>query len=811
MKERKWLRFPFTAIINLFEVKTALLANLVNPKIGGLLIRGPKGSGKSTVVRSLEDILPRMKTVKGCRFNCNPDSGILCNECREKLERGELEIVERQMKIITLPLSATEDRVIGSLSIEEAVKKGVESFKPGILAEANQNILYIDEVNLLPDYLVDDLLDVAVSGVNIVEREGVSFEHPSNFILIGTMNPEEGELRPQLLDRFPLSVTVKTNYSLEDRVKIVKRNSEFKNNPISFYKKFEKRQEEVRERIIEARKILKDVYFPEELLKLTAELCNALKVDGVRPDIIIYETAVAIAALDLRKKVSFEDVKIAAKLALTHRTRKGGFLEPATEDEIEKTFNFLQEPKQVSVAGRKGRKKGEVGKGESGKKGRFHPVVKIFILAASTSLFFMSLFYFTSLPFLKKLVEVVSPFSLLLVTICILYLVSKARHGSLLAVKTFLKDFLRGYRLMASDFFVPTTPEKEITDPLIYKAERNSFSKFVAFKLEKGNKRKNRGGRRIPFIASKDKGKIRGWKEPKGKPRSIYLPATLREASKHQKRRKGELAVKVYASDIKEKIYENKASSLILLVLDLSDSMNLIRTKITEALKSLYVNFRMYRDKVGVVGVRGKKSFLVQSPTRNMNLLKSKLEKLETGGLTPLASGLLQALKLIKTEKIKDKEAFPALIVFSDGFANMPLPEDVLTHKERKLKITTTEKQRAKAVEDLVYVSKLINQEKVKTFIINPDFSAYSYQISPNEAGNLYKEVLKQEGVFRGETFLKEVKRKYDPPTLGSFLTSLIAFLTEGSCLLAVNEKTAAKAINMVFEEAKNFSKSYSS
>jgi len=332
--------FPFSAIVDQERMKLALLLNAINPRIGGVLIRGAKGTGKSTAVRGLADLLPEIEVVKGCPFNCNPrDPTNMCEICRSKYEAGEpLPIEKKKMRIVTLPIGATEDRVVGTLDITRAIKEGVKALEPGLLAEANQNILYVDEINLLPDHIVDDILDAAASGWNVVEREGISVAHPARFILIGTMNPEEGELRPQLLDRMALHVQVETIYDKELRIEIMKRNLEFEENPIKFRAKYREEQEKLRQRIIRARELLSKVRVPSELLEVIAKMCIMLHVDGHRPDIIMLKTAKALAAFEGRIEVKPEDILTCAYLTLSHRTRRGGLEEPATPKQIEEAF-----------------------------------------------------------------------------------------------------------------------------------------------------------------------------------------------------------------------------------------------------------------------------------------------------------------------------------------------------------------------------------------------------------------------------------------------------------------------------------------
>ncbi len=337
----KRVTYPFSAIVAQDKLKLAILLNAINPRIGGVLIQGPKGSGKTTIARGLAEILPNINVVKNCPFNCNPhDPTIMCENCNEIYARGEIfEVQAKEMAVVNLPLGATEDRVVGSLNVEKVIKLGIGALEPGILAEANQNILYVDEINLLPDHIADDLLDAAAYGWNVVEREGISISHPSRFILIGTMNPEEGHLRPQLLDRFPLSVKVQNITTIEDRMEIVRRNSAFETNPKEFITNFELLQKALKDRIIQAREILPRVYLSEKLLEAICRTCLDLKVDGMRPDLIISKTAKALAAYESRESVTSDDIMLASELVLNHRTREGGFLEPANPEEIKKIIN----------------------------------------------------------------------------------------------------------------------------------------------------------------------------------------------------------------------------------------------------------------------------------------------------------------------------------------------------------------------------------------------------------------------------------------------------------------------------------------
>ncbi len=322
--------FPFTAIVGLEKAKLALLAVSVDPTVSGVLLAGDKGTGKSTLVRALAQVLPEIPAVKGCPFNCNPfNPAEMCDQHYEAWLRGEkLEVEYRPMRVVDLPLSVTPDRLVGSIDVEKTLREGRVVFKPGLLAEANRNILYVDEVNLLEDYIADLLLDAAASGWNIVEREGISFRHPARFILVGTMNPEEGELRPQILDRFGLFVDVSASMNPDDRVEIVLRVEEFHRDPISFYRKYEAQEKALRERIAHARELLPSVVIDRDLLKLVANTVVRLGIRTHRAEITVVKTAKAIAALDGRNRVSLDDIRKAMELALPHRLRSRPFEEP---------------------------------------------------------------------------------------------------------------------------------------------------------------------------------------------------------------------------------------------------------------------------------------------------------------------------------------------------------------------------------------------------------------------------------------------------------------------------------------------------
>ncbi len=327
--------YPFTAIVGQERMKRALILNAVSPRIGGVLIRGERGTAKSTAARALAALLPQVKVISQCRFGCDPErSHTWCTECRE---RADQDVELRTTPFVNLPVSATEDRVVGTLDIEKAIQKGERHFEPGVLAAANRGLLYIDEVNLLDDHVVDLLLDSAAMGMNIVEREGISFSHPARFILVGTMNPEEGDLRPQLLDRFALSVDIHGIRSPQERVFIMERNLAFEGEPEGFRQQWIDKEQEISAQIERARKLVGQVKYTRRDLLSIAALSASLNVDGHRSDLVILKAARAHAAFEGRRQVTERDIALAAELAFPHRIKRGPF------DQADIGFDELQE------------------------------------------------------------------------------------------------------------------------------------------------------------------------------------------------------------------------------------------------------------------------------------------------------------------------------------------------------------------------------------------------------------------------------------------------------------------------------------
>ncbi len=332
--------FPFSAIVGQDEMKQAILIAAVDPSVGGVLIFGDRGTGKSTAVRALAALLPQMKAVVGCRYQCDPAATprSACSECPTLRASARPKTHLVPVPVVDLPLGATEDRVVGALDLERALSQGVKAFEPGLLARANRGFLYIDEVNLLEDHLVDLLIDVAASGENVVEREGLSVRHPARFVLVGSGNPEEGELRPQLLDRFGLSVEVKTPEDLSTRVDVVKRRDAFERDPEAFVKHWHKADAAVQKRIVAGRAHLPEVKAGDEVLEAGARLCMKLGTDGLRGELTLLRAARALAALEGAAEVQVDHLKRIAPSALRHRLRRNPLDDAGSSARIERAL-----------------------------------------------------------------------------------------------------------------------------------------------------------------------------------------------------------------------------------------------------------------------------------------------------------------------------------------------------------------------------------------------------------------------------------------------------------------------------------------
>jgi magnesium chelatase subunit D len=726
---RRRVVFPFSAIVALDKLKLAILINAINPKIGGILIRGPKGSGKTTVVRGLTDILPNVRVVKGCQFNCNPfDPSNMCTKCSELFDKErKLPVEEVDMAVVNLPLGATEDRVVGSIDVEKAIKLGVGALEPGILAEANQNILYVDEINLLPDHIADDLLDAAATGWNVVEREGISVSHPSRFIFIGTMNPEEGELRPQLLDRFPLSVGVERISSVKDRMEVVKRNIEFEENPKRFREKHKATEEELKKRIKQARDILPEVEMPEKLLESICKTCLDLKVDGMRPDIVISKAARTLAAFENRTKIALNDILVASELVLSHRTREGGFLEPATPEEISKTLKVRvkevkyveeTEPSETPQGEKrkkpKGRtmiwaKKDATEKEEAAAKKRLSKLRgRIFSLLSRLSPVF---------GFGKRLKK--SPKDAPVTE-------GVTKGSDKLRAETFKESELGG-EVKAIPTVNSALKPLHLTMglPLLAKIKQTILVPFkLFFKIKKPLKVvSSSAGKRAEAITTLHRGRPRGWKVPHGRPRDIHLPATIRAAARRQKNRKKpfETALKICVEDIREKLRLYKAPMTMVFVIDLSGSMILSIKEVKEAMLKLHGDAYRYRDKVGIVALKETGAVIVQHPITNLRVVASKLLGLRISGHTPLAAGMLKALEVLKEAKRRDRSAIPVMIIITDGSANVPLKRSLETGETREFDLVRIALREFEdlAVRDIMCVSKMVRKEGIYTVVVN--------------------------------------------------------------------------------------------
>jgi len=729
--------YPFSAIVGQDKLKLSFILNAIDPTIGGVIITGPKGSGKSLTVRALSEILPAIDVVEGCIFNCSPyDPTNICEGCRSRFRTNALSKMRRRMRLVDLPIGATEDRVIGTLDVERALQQGVRALQPGLLAEANQGILYIDEVNLLPDHLVDAILDAASSGWNVVEREGISVTHPSRFILVGSMNPEEGELRPQILDRFGLHVKTENLSGVEDRIKVIQANEAFLGDPLAFRVKYREQQEEIIGGIEAARELLPRVSASSSILESVAKMCADLRVDGYRPDIVMVKTAKAHAALNGRVEASLEDVLVASELTLTHRTRKSGLGAQPSSQEIKEAFEATPIGRVPHT--RIDHLKMLVSR-RTIKRFMFNILLRSLVKVLNLFIPLLLVFFFYSL-FLLLL----SPFKNI-DTLHFLLLAS----GASLALTLFILSRPRKRIPIRLLNFSKITSEHTSGPQTIFEEDDESRSVYYTIKykgkspLESGprslrsvsepmkpedmpppklshasrDERPRRGkyylvGKRAKIVTSSSRGRYVWHELPKERPWDIAFGPTIRAAAPYQlSRRLPGLAISIEPEDLRVKMREYRAPFSITLLVDMSLSMSISIANLGRAILSLHRSVYRRRDRVGLIVFKGSEAVVLQHPTTNLDFIVQKLWKVGTSDFTPMAAGMLRAWKVLKLEKQRNRDAIPMLIVVSDGIVNIPLLHPLSRHYGYRIL--------SEAQADVFDVARLLVRDGVRVIVIN--------------------------------------------------------------------------------------------
>ncbi|MFF4816533.1 putative cobaltochelatase [Kitasatospora sp. NPDC001309] len=613
------VRYPFTAIVGMADLRLGLLLNAVSPAVGGVLVRGEKGTAKSTMVRALAGLLPAIAVVDGCRFACDPAGPD--PQCPDG-PHATFGSHQRPSQLVELPVGVAEDRIVGSLDLERALAEGVKAYEPGLLAKAHRGVLYIDEVNLLQDHVVDLLLDAAAMGRSYVEREGVSVRHAARFLLVGTMNPEEGELRPQLLDRFGLTVEIAATREPAERAEVVRRRLAYDADPAGFADRFAAEERELAEHITAARELLPKVELTDVALRQITAVCAAFEVDGLRADIVMARTAVALAAWAGRTEVLEEDVRKAAQLALPHRRRRNPFDAPGLDEEqLDRTLEEHAQPEEPEVEpdpepegdgpepdgdGPDGG--GDGGPGDGGPDGGGAP---------------------------------------------------EPADGA------------------APE---PAATDTEAPEPQPVPAQHPSPARESA-PVAAGDPYRTRlftvqgtghgaQGRRSP--AETTGGHTVRARRPQGALSRLHLTATLQAAAPHQVARgRAGRALVLHKDDFREQVRQGRESNLVLFVVDASGSMAARQrmTAVKGAVLSLLMDAYQRRDKIGMITFRGADAELALPPTSSVEVGAARLETLPTGGRTPLAAGLLRAHEVLRVERLRDPNRRPLLVVVTDGRA----------------------------------------------------------------------------------------------------------------------------------------------
>jgi magnesium chelatase subunit D len=611
--------FPFTALVGQERMRMALILNAINPQIGGVLIRGERGTAKSTAARALAVLLPEIGVVADCPFNCDPaHPESLCDNCRERQEMGEMfTVVRRRTRFVDLPVSATEDRVVGTLDIEKAIKKGERHFEPGVLAAANRGLLYVDEVNLLDDHVVDLLLDSAAMGVNVVEREGISFSHPARFILVGTMNPEEGDLRPQLLDRFALCVEIRGIRHPEARMEILERYVQFERAPEKFYQKWEHQEKQLSEEIAKAQELLPEVTYCKRDLYTIAELTAAMEVDGHRADIVILKAALAHAAYRGRPSINEEDILVAAQLALPHRMKRQPFQDRELQfqelaERLDQVRSELDEEQAIMSPQEATGDEAEVKKNELNTKQEPAPAPEG-----------------TPQPQRQDHDE--------------------GDKGPQTEMPVDIGDIFRSRRLQT---------------PLDRMFRRGA-------------------GKRSFTRTERKRGRYTTSRPAHGPTTDIAFDATIRQAAPYQLRRhsgdgqRGDTVFSITMDDLHKKVRVRRAANLILFVVDASWSMAAAeRMEATKgAVMTLLMDAYQRRDQVGLVTFQKEQAALILPPTSSVELAKKALTDIPVGGKTPLSAGLLLAYRVLTRQMRANPEVMPLMILLTDGAGNVSMTD----------------------------------------------------------------------------------------------------------------------------------------
>ncbi|MFQ6026103.1 MAG: putative cobaltochelatase [Dehalococcoidia bacterium] len=601
-------RFPFTAIVGQRAMKRALLLNAVNTKIGGVLIRGKKGTAKSTAVRSLAALLPEVSVLQGCPYSCTPEARQgLCQWCEEGSSAAAS--ASRQVRIVDLPVGATEDRLVGSLDIEQAIKTGGKSFEPGLIAAAHRGILYVDEVNLLNDHLVDVLLDAAAMGRNYVEREGISVNHAAEFILVGTMNPEEGDLRPQLLDRFGLAVEVDGIMEAEERREVVRRRIAFESDPFAFMASWQAEEQKERERLLSSRELLPRVNLGDDILELITDICAEYQVDGLRGDIVMYKTAGTIAAYEGRTEVNVEDVREAAQMALLHRQRRQPFQQPhlVTEqlDQMIDEFQNQNRQREPEATNPPNSDRDQEDRDPPDLDNEPDPPEEPRPEDSGPQ---------------DQWFEVGDPYS---VQALQLQPPDRRARASSGRRATTVSGSSLGRYVRAG------VPQGTITD-LALDATLRAAAPYQP--------------RRRAAVSAEG--------QPEQGPALLLEPWDLREKVRETKT--GSLVLFVV-----------DASG------SMGAQRRMVAVK--GAILSLLLDAYQRRDRVALISFRGTGAELVLPPTNSVDLAQLYLQDLPTGGRTPLSRGLYLALEVLEMEHLKDRDVVPLVVLLSDGRANVCL------------------------------------------------------------------------------------------------------------------------------------------